>query len=149
MSSSEWDEKHPDQQLFRPGGKKGAHVLAVKDASSDTGFKIIFYLMKEVKIPSRPFLRKTSIENEQKYIRLTQVGVQRVFEGHATGKGLLDLLGHTAVSDIQHEMRRLYKPGNAPMTIDNKGFNNPLIGKHAGGQGGALINKITYKIIPK
>ena len=67
MSSSEWDEKHPDQQLFRPGGKKGAHVLAVKDASSDTGFKIIFYLMKEVKIPSRPFLRKTSIENEQKY----------------------------------------------------------------------------------
>lgn len=149
MSSSEWDEKHPDQQLFRPGGKKGAHVLAVKDASSDTGFKIIFYLMKEVKIPSRPFLRKTSIEYEQKYIRLTQVGVQRVFEGRATGKGLLDLLGHTAVSDIQHEMRTLYKPGNAPMTIDNKGFNNPLIGKRAGGQGGALINKITYKIIPK
>ncbi|MES5123452.1 hypothetical protein ABVC46_02715 [Lactobacillus crispatus] len=65
------------------------------------------------------------------------------------GKGLLDKLGAVAVADIQHEMRRLYKPGDAPMTIDNKGFNNPLIGKHAGGQGGALINKITYKIIPE
>lgn len=147
MSVSEWNEKHPEQKLFRPGGT--GRVLAVTDKSSDRGFKVIFFLMKQVKIPARPFLRKTSIENEDKYVRLVKVGVERIFDGRATGKGLLDLLGHTAVSDIRKEMRLLYKPGNAPVTIENKGFNDPLIGKRAGGQGGALINKITYKIIPK
>lgn len=144
MSTSEWRAKHPDKPLFQAG-----HVLAIKDKSSPNGLKIIFYLVKQVKIPSRPFLRKSLIENEKKYERLVKVGVERIIDGQATGKGLLDLLGHTAASDIRRTMRLFFKPGNAPLTIDNKGFNNPLIGRHAGGQGGALINKVTYKIIPK
>ena len=144
MSTSEWRAKHPDKPLFQDG-----HVLAIKDKSSPNGLKIIFYLVKQVKIPSRPFLRKSLIENEKKYERLVKVGVERIIDGQATGKGLFDLLGHTAASDIRRTMRLFFKPGNAPLTIDNKGFNNPLIGRHAGGQGGALINKVTYKIIPK
>lgn len=144
MSTAEWREKHPDKPLFKAG-----HVLAINDKESPNGLKIIFYLVKQVKIPARPFLRKTSIENERKYARLVKVGVERIIDGQATGKGLLDLLGHTAVSDIRRTMRLFSKPGNAPLTIDNKGLNDPLIGRHAGGQGGALINKVTYKIIPK
>ncbi len=147
MSVSEWKEKHPDETLFRPG--KTGHVLVTKDSQSARGFKIIFYLMKQVKIPARPFLRVAAITHEGKYTRLAKVGVERLIDGEATAKGLLDLLGHTAVADIRQEMRLWSKPGNAPVTIENKGMNDPLIGKRAGGQGGALINRVTYKIIPK
>ena len=60
-----------------------------------------------------------------------------------TGKALLEKLGRMGVSDMREVMRRWTKPGNAPLTIDNKhGANNPLVDT------GQLQKRITWKILP-
>ena len=60
-----------------------------------------------------------------------------------TGEALLKQLGRIAVRDMREETRRWTKPGNAPLTIDNKkGANNPLVDT------GQLQKRITWKILP-
>ena len=59
-----------------------------------------------------------------------------------TGHDLLVKLGKAGVSDVRESIRRWTKPGNAPLTIDNKrGQNNPLVDT------GKLSQAVTYKIV--
>ena len=70
-------------------------------------------------------------------------GIDKICYENGTGKELLTTLGKLGVSDIREEMKRWYKPGNAPLTIDNKkGVNNPLVDT------GSLIKHVTWKILP-
>lgn len=129
--------------------KKGIHffvpknkrVAVVSDGSGN--LTTYFYLVKQVDIPARPFIRKTFIDYQKKYERYIRVGINEIIYKDGTGRRLLSKLGRTAVSDIRETTRRMYKPGNAPVTIENKkGVNNPLVDT------GLLQKKITYKIIP-
>lgn len=110
-------------QLFIP---KGKHIAAV---NQDSKLVTYFYLMQKVDIPARAFIRKTGIDYRQKYRRYIKAGIEK--------------LGRMGVSDMREVMRRWTKPGNAPLTIDNKrGANNPLVDT------GQLQKRITWKILP-
>lgn len=127
-----------EENMFIP---KGKHVAVVSDGSGN--LTTYFYLVKQVDIPARPFIRKTFIDYQKKYERYIRVGINEIIYKDGTGRRLLSKLGRTAVSDIRETTRRMYRPGNAPVTIENKkGVNNPLVDT------GLLQKKITYKIIP-
>lgn len=123
--------------LFIPPGK---HVACVNEGGQTV---VYFYLLEKSDIPARPFLRKSLEENKAKYGRMVKDGINRILYEKGTGKGVLEKLGITAVSDIRRTLTRWTRPGNAPLTIDNKkGQDNPLTDT------GALPKRVTWKIIP-
>lgn len=130
----------------KPTDVKGLFVNpSKKSAGINQGGKYVlyFYLLKQVTIPARPFIRKAFLENIKKYQRYIKVGIDEIVYQNGTGRRLLTKLGMLGVSDVRDSMRRFTKPGNAPLTIDNKkGQNNPLVDT------GQLIKHVTYRIMP-
>lgn len=141
------------QGLFVPNGK---HVAVVnKSQASGLGrdpkgdpsspFVICFYLMKNVTIPARPFIRTAFEANRGKYGRIIKRGIQSIINGSTTADALLNRLGVTAVTDIQKSAIRWKVPGNSALTIANKkNTDNPLINL---GLNGGMIGKVTYMIM--
>lgn len=133
------------KDLFVAGSKKvdGKKVLGRSAGVTENGkYVVLFYLLDHVRIPARPFLRKAFYDNQRKYRRLVKVGIDEIIYDDKTGHDLLVKLGKTGVSDVRESIVRWTKPGNAPLTIDNKrGTNNPLVDT------GSLIKHVTYKIV--
>lgn len=133
------------KDLFVAGSKKvnGKKVLGKSAGIIENGkYVVLFYLLDHVRIPARPFLRKAFYDNQHKYRRLVKVGIDEIVYDDKTGHDLLVKLGKAGVSDVRESIRRWTKPGNAPLTIDNKrGTNNPLVDT------GRLIKSVTYKIV--
>lgn len=133
------------KDLFVAGSKKvnGKKVLGKSAGITENGkYVVLFYLLDHVRIPARPFLRKAFYDNQRKYRRLVKVGIDEIVYDDKTGYDLLVKLGKAGVSDVRESIRRWTKPGNAPLTIDNKrGQNNPLVDT------GRLIKSVTYKIV--
>ena len=133
------------KDLFVAGSKKvnGKKVLGKSAGITENGkYVVLFYLLDHVRIPARPFLRKAFYDNQHKYRRLVKVGIDEIVYDDKTGHDLLVKLGKTGVSDVRESIVRWTKPGNAPLTIDNKrGTNNPLVDT------GRLIKSVTYKIV--
>lgn len=133
------------KDLFVAGSKKvnGKKVLGKSAGVTENGkYVVLFYLLDHVRIPARPFLRKAFYDNQRKYRRLVKVGIDEIIYDDKTGHDLLVKLGKTGVSDVRESIVRWTKPGNAPLTIDNKrGTNNPLVDT------GRLIKSVTYKIV--
>lgn len=121
--------------LFIP---KGKHV-----AVRNEGGKLVtyFYLVKNVTIPARPFIRKSLANNKKKYQRMISNGIKKIVFGKYTADKLLNALGSTAVADMRMSAVRLKNPKNAPATIERKGRDNPLIDTHE------MVERITYKVI--
>lgn len=137
--------KDPELLTIVRANEFGAHIQPKKGKYLYVPYKgkdgkKHFYKLKEVNIPARPFIRNAARDNRQKYKRYITVGIQRIIEGRMTGKDLLNQLGRMGVADIQNSSVRLQKPGNAPLTIANKGSSNPLVDT------GELQRKVTYKI---
>lgn len=119
---------------------KNKHVACVMEGGRPV---VYFYLLDESNIPARPFLRKSLEENQKKYGRMAKEGIESILYHDAKGKDILGKIGVTAVSDIRRTMTRWTKPGNAPLTVDNKkGQDNPLVDT------GILPKRVTWKIIP-
>ena len=115
---------HEIKGLFRPGDK---HVLAVNQGGQLT---IMYYLVKDVTIPARPFIRTAMIENQKKYEQQIIHGIDSIIAGENTAHSLMKKIGLKAEADIKLQMVSWSKPGNAPATIDLKhGANNPLVNK--------------------
>lgn len=133
------------KDLFVAGSKKvnGKKVLGKSAGITENGkYVVLFYLLDHVRIPARPFLRKAFYDNQRKYRRLVKVGIDEIVYDDKTGHDLLVKLGKAGVSDVRESIRRWTKPGNAPLTIDNKrGQNNPLVDT------GKLSQAVTYKIV--
>ncbi|MBD5430139.1 hypothetical protein [Lactobacillus sp.] len=122
--------------LFRP---KGKNILCV---NRDGKLVVMYYLVKSVDIPARPFIRTAWIENKGKYASLIKSGIESICFENGTAEKLLKKLGETAASDIRKASIKLSKPSNAPVTVERKGSNNPLVDT------GELQKRVTYKIIP-
>lgn len=124
------------KKFFIAGSKKSAGII------ENGKYVVLFYLLSRVRIPSRPFLRTSFYQNQAKYKRLVKVGIDEIIYDGKTGEDLLTKLGKTGVSDVKMSIIRWTKPGNAPLTIDNKrGSNDPLVDT------GKLSSKVTYKIV--
>ena len=130
----------------KPKDIKGLFVAKTKKSAGlnvDGKYVVYFYLLDKVTIPARPFIRKAFAQNQKKYQRYIKAGIDKIVYEGDTGKSLLNRLGRLGVADIRESMRMWTKPGNAPLTIDNKkGANNPLIDT------GHLVKGVTYRVIP-
>lgn len=123
--------------LFVAGSRKSAGI------NEGGKYIVYFYLLDKTRIPARPFIRTALKNNKQKYQRCVKAGIDGIVYDGKTGKQLLTQLGKLGVSDIRASIKNWTKPGNAPLTIDNKrGANNPLVDT------GELIKKVTYMIVP-
>lgn len=112
--------------LFRPKPPHN-HVLAVADQSQPYGMRIMFILKDKVVIPKRPFLRFTRNHNLQKWADLAAREVNRAMLGQISVKDVYQSIGEMAVNDLKDEIKQFKDPHNAPLTVANKGFDDPLI----------------------
>lgn len=92
-------------------------------------------------IPERSFLRSTVEKHRLKYQRLVQVALRKTVEQGIDPEVLLKVIGRQVVTDIREMMLDIQTPPNAPSTIAQKGFNDPLI------DSGALARGISTRIV--
>ncbi|GEP72026.1 hypothetical protein FD12_GL001398 [Lentilactobacillus rapi DSM 19907 = JCM 15042] len=102
-----------------------------------------FVRLKEVHIPHRRFMEKTKMHNERRWLSYAQQETMKILAGDMTAMHALHYLGNLATEQMKTEIIKFANPANAPLTIANKGFNDPLIDT------GALRDSITYRIVPK
>jgi hypothetical protein len=121
--------------LFRP---KGKNVLAIKDGD---GIKVMFILKESVNIPERSFIRSTFDEKNEEWMDLLERQIEKVCNLEIDAKTVFNRLGAKIVGDIQEKMRDIRTPPNAPLTIENKGSDNPLI------VDGSLRRHVTWKLV--
>lgn len=121
-----------------PGLFKAGHVLAVNDKSQPYGMRIMFILKESVVIPKRPFLRFTEDHNLDKWTELAADLAFNVLLRKINPEEFYSRLGEVIVNDIKNTIKKFDNPHNAPLTIDNKGFDDPLI------QTGKLRDSITW-----
>nr|DAO82534.1 MAG TPA: virion morphogenesis protein [Caudoviricetes sp.] len=114
--------------LFRPKPPHN-HVLAVPDKSQPYGMRIMFILKDEVHIPPRPFLRYTFDHYLDNWTELAADLAFKVFVGEINYQDVFPVLGDAVVEDIKRTIKEFSDPKNAPLTIANKGFDDPLIEK--------------------
>lgn len=114
--------------LFRPRPPHN-HVLAVPDKSQPYGMRVMFILKDEVHIPPRPFLRYTFDHYLDNWTELAADLAFKVFVGEINYRDVFPVLGDAVVKDIKRTIKEFSKPKNAPLTIANKGFDDPLIEK--------------------
>lgn len=101
------------------------------------------YKMKEVTIPPRPFLRYSWDHYHEKWGKTATKLVMCIMFDDWTAKQALDELGTVMASDIRDVLKVWKTPSNAPLTIANKGKDDPLVDT------GKLMNSITFKKVMK
>lgn len=114
--------------LFRPKPPHN-HVLAVPDKSQPYGMRVMFILKDEVHIPPRPFLRYTFDHYLDNWTELAADLAFKVFIREINFQDVFPVLGDAIVKDIKRTIKEFSEPQNAPLTIANKGFDDPLIEK--------------------
>lgn len=96
--------------------------------------------LKKVKIPARPFMRYTVNHKKRQWAILVTTEANKIMLGQQDADGLLETLGKRIKTDIQKTITHWKSPKNAPLTVANKGKDNPLEDT------GKLRNSITYKV---
>lgn len=124
--------------LFRPKGAHN-HVLAVADKSAPFGMRIMFVLKESVTIPPRRFIGLSYERYHNEWTQMMVEGFLDVVDGKQTQSGLEAKLGRRISNDIKKTIRDVHSPKNAPLTVENKGFNDPLQDT------GKLIGSITWE----
>ena len=114
------------------------HAAGYNDSSSADGFCVCFVLKKSVDIPARPFLRDTYQKHSGDWQDLANKTVLRMALNNDNPDDFYNIVGDHVVNDIKDTIRYLMNPHNAPLTVERKGFNNPLIDTEA------LLNSITH-----
>lgn len=91
-------------------------------------------------VPARPFMRTTFNKNREEYSEMMRITAKKYMEG---GKGArLNMISMLSIikSDIQEAILTWDTPPNAPMTIEKKGFDDPLIDTKT------MLNNVIYWI---
>jgi len=78
-------------------------------------------------MPERPFLRVTVKENRQEYLSIIKNLLNAMLWGKMPADTAIKALGLKAVADIKNKIDTLSEPPNADLTVDIKGFDNPLV----------------------
>lgn len=124
--------------LFRP---KGKDVLAVADKSAENGIKVMFILKESVDIPERSFVRSTFDEKNDEWMDFLERQIEKLCDLEIDAQTVFKRLGARIAGDIQDKIRDIRTPPNAPLTIENKGSDNPLIDT------GGLRMHVTWKLV--
>lgn len=124
--------------LFQP---KGKNVLAVADKTAENGIKVMFILKESVNIPERSFIRSTFDEKNDEWMDFLEKQIEKLCELEIDAQTVFKRLGARIAGDIQDKIRDIRTPPNAPLTIENKGSDNPLIDT------GGLRMHVTWKLV--
>lgn len=124
--------------LFRP---KGKDVLAVADKSAENGIKVMFILKESVDIPERSFVRSTFDEKNDEWMDFLERQIEKLCDLEIDAQTVFNRLGAKIAGDIQEKIRDIRTPKNSPITVQNKGSDNPLIDT------GGLRNHVTWKLV--
>lgn len=131
--------------LYRPFGKgrKPLNILVVDGGPEPNRFgnTVMFYLVKEVNIPERSFIRSTFDEKLNEWAEYLNLLIGKIIRGSESGDSVAEKVGARIQRDIQRKIRETSEPGNAAATIARKGSNNPLIDT------GRLRQSVTYKVV--
>lgn len=117
--------------------------LLVKDTVKRGGqarSDIYFYLVKEVTIPERSFIRAGFDENVDVMTNKIKQYMNMVIAGRISADTFLNMIGMEWAGKMQLHLRNLSSPPNAPITKENKGSSNPLVNT------GRLVGAIRHKI---
>lgn len=122
--------------LFKPKGKK---ILATTNKKGE--LQVMFYLVEEVVIPERSFIRSTFDEKEPDWSNYFNMLIGKIVNNDLTAETAYERLGARIASDIQKTIRELHEPGNASATVARKKADNPLINT------GRLRQSVTWKVV--
>jgi len=123
------------KELFRP---KGKNILAINKGGQ---LEVMFILKKSVIIPERSFLRSTFDEKNREWQEFARSMISKVINNTMTVDEFYEQWGSLVVGDIQQKITSIRNPGNAPLTVANKGSSNPLIDT------GAMRQAVTYRVV--
>lgn len=131
-------------QMIASVNEYGAHIKPVKGPylalpNKKTGG---IYLKKEVYIPPRPFMVPALDANIDEFTRQIVRDLNLIMCRRLTAKELYKRLGRSIKAHIQHNIQVQNDPKNAPLTIANKGKNDPLVDT------GSLLRSISWKVVP-
>lgn len=107
----------------------------------DNGEVVSFVRKKSVTIPARHFLERTLSNFSRTRQDYVEARIPELLDGTTTAMAILDGLGQLTVTQMRTEIQEFKKPKNAPLTIHNKGKDDPLVDT------GKLGDSIAYKII--
>lgn len=96
-----------------------------------------------IRIPSRPFMRKTASMYKRKLEERKKIEYNRLLEGKSTAKQTLGRLGEWYVGRLRYVILRVRFAPNSSITVRQKGSSRPLISS------GQLLNGSTHKEIMK
>lgn len=100
-----------------------------------------FVRKRSVTIPARHFLERTLDNYAQVRTDYMADRMADLQDGTTSGHAILDELGRMTVRQMKNEIAAFANPKNAPLTIHNKGKDDPLVDT------GKLHDSIAYKII--
>lgn len=89
-----------------------------------------------IRIPERSFLRNGADEATNDVLHKCKQLIGRVILGNVTVREFYEELGNTMAEEIKRYAIELDSPSNAPLTVENKGFDDPLV------ETGNMINSI-------
>lgn len=92
-------------------------------------------------IPERSFLRSTLIEHKKAIRAIQRQSVVQVLLGKTTKQKALERQGKYLKTAIQLSIVSMSSPGNAPSTIERKGFDDPLVDTMF------MHNNISYEVV--
>lgn len=91
-----------------------------------------------INIPERSFIRNGWDSNKAGLLRTITRDALRMGAGEMNAEELLDRTGENVSSIIRFFARELDNPANHPFTVEQKGFNDPLI------ESGSMVGSIDY-----
>lgn len=94
-----------------------------------------------IKIPERSFLRSSHDEHAKDVLEQSERALGLVLSGKMRLEEYMDMVGRDYVGMVKDYIVELDKPSNHPYTVEQKGDDNPLIGKTNG-----LIESISYRV---
>lgn len=141
----------PEARGRKPGEISGLYVRQKQGSESavagfnnqfsDNGFCVCFILKKSVDIPARPFLRITNQKNIRLWSDLATEKAYQASIGEISIDDYFKIVGTRITNDIKDRIKEFTEPPNAPLTVENKGKNDPLVDT------GNLHDSITYIVI--
>ncbi|MFT8742127.1 hypothetical protein [Lentilactobacillus hilgardii] len=123
-------------KLFKP---KGKNVLAMNN--NNGGLDIYFILVKHVHTPERSFLRDGVDDYMWSIFDSVEDDLNRIMNRELTPRELYEHIGLKLKGYIKDNIVLKVNPSNAPLTIANKGKDDPLVDT------GTMLRSISYRVI--
>lgn len=125
--------------LFFYTTKTGKSALA---RIEDDKLVVYFLLALQVRIPARHLITKTLRAIKGAVTNEAAMGVSRIIGGELNSwRPILEAVGKSTARLMKIEIARIDRPNNAPITVANKGFDNPLVAT------GAMARSISWVVI--